>query len=101
MSKHDRKQPHHSNSDQQQHIGVSRAINFKLQNSVTDTKEISPKKIPACLNGTQDEELQSNNDGIEYSNSCYIQDEGSDEYFGVSYDDKMKMPCTKTTNLDP
>lgn len=82
-------------------IGVSRAINFKLQNSVTDTKEISPKKIPACLNGTQDEELQSNNDGIEYSNSCYIQDEDSDEYFGVSYDDKMKMPCTKTTNLDP
>lgn len=91
MSKHDRKQPHHSNSDQQQHISVSRAINFKLQNSVTDTKEISPKKIPACLNGTQDEELQSNNDGIE----------DSDEYFGVSYDDKMKMPCTKTTNLDP
>lgn len=75
--------------DQQQHIGVSRAINFKLQNSVTDKKEISPKKIPACLNGTQDEELHSNNDGIEYSNSCYIQDEDSDEYFGVSYDDKM------------
>lgn len=59
------------------------------------------KKNPACLNGTQDEELQSNNDGVGYSNSCYIQDEDSDEYFGVSYDDKMKMPCTKITNLDP
>lgn len=49
LSKHDRKQPHHSNSDQQQHIGVSRAINFKLQNSVTDTKEISPKKNSSLL----------------------------------------------------
>lgn len=62
---------------------------------------MSPKKLPACLNLTKDEELHANNHAIEYSNSCFIQDEDSDEYFGVSYDDKMKMPCTKIANLDP
>lgn len=72
-----------------------------ILNSKTRLPIQKKSHLKKFLNGTQDEELQSNNDGIEYSNSCYIQDEDSDEYFGVSYDDKMKMPCTKTTNLDP
>lgn len=54
----------------------------------------------ACSNVSHDEELYANNHNIEYSNSCFRQEEDSDEYFDVSYDKQKKMSCTILPNLD-